>query len=75
MQENILEVNNLNMHYETIGGEVAAVALQVFDHVREGRRDALRLVQLFAVTQGRLVQCRCVKISVYERLPKISHES
>ena len=25
MQENILEVNNLNMHYETISGDVAAV--------------------------------------------------
>ena len=25
MQENILEVNNLNMHYETISGKVAAV--------------------------------------------------
>ena len=35
MQENILEVNNLNMHYETISGEVAAVKDVTF-HVKKG---------------------------------------
>ena len=35
MQENILEVSNLNMHYETIGGEVAAVKDITF-HVKKG---------------------------------------
>ena len=35
MQENILEVTNLNMHYETIGGEVAAVKDITF-HVKKG---------------------------------------
>ena len=35
MQENILEVNNLNMHYETISGEVAAVKDITF-HVKKG---------------------------------------
>ena len=35
MQENILEVNNLNMHYETLGGEVAAVKDITF-HVKKG---------------------------------------
>ena len=35
MQENILEVNNLNMHYETISGDVAAVKDITF-HVKKG---------------------------------------
>ena len=35
MQENILEVNNLNMHYETISGKVAAVKDITF-HVKKG---------------------------------------
>ena len=35
MQENILEVNNLNMHYETISGAVAAVKDITF-HVKKG---------------------------------------
>lgn len=35
MKENILEVNNLNMHYETINGEVAAVKDITF-HVKKG---------------------------------------
>ena len=35
MQNNILEVNNLNMHYETISGEVAAVKDITF-HVKKG---------------------------------------
>ena len=34
MQENILEVNNLNMHYETISGKVAAVKDITF-HVKK----------------------------------------
>ena len=35
MEENILEVNNLNMHYETISGDVAAVKDITF-HVKKG---------------------------------------
>ena len=35
MQENILEVNNLNMHYETVSGDVAAVKDITF-HVKKG---------------------------------------
>ena len=35
MQENILEVNNLNMHYETIAGDVDAVKDITF-HVKKG---------------------------------------
>ena len=35
MHENILEVNNLNMHYETIDGDVAAVKDITF-HVKKG---------------------------------------
>ena len=47
MQENILEVNNLNMHYETISGKVAAVKDITF-HVKKG--ESFGLVGSSAIT-------------------------